>query len=543
MNLLTAPQIWADYDADKYDLDAKIVNCTEKSKIYTFTALKKDDGNVEVQIEVNYSSYDSEKILLVIGQYNIPAQREVIDNLVKCGYVVCVPDYSGITKNTYTKFPDSLEYGYYEKSGEHIKKVCPSALETCQYLYSVIIKRAITFINKVLGKKEIVLIGFGSGVEIAMQVAGNENRLIGLVCINGASYLEYVKYNKHGDVMEIPMSDELMSWLTGVSSIAYAKHIKIPILFALGSNGQNSDIDRLSNIFNLIPANDIKLVISPRYIDNIDLNAYKTITAWLASRFVYGSLPKIPSVNVSINKEGAVYADVKIDNIIKADKVTVYYSYGDYNHATRYWEEEIGESVAPDDFIAKLEITEPDAPLFVFASVQYKNGITLSSIPNYQALSSYKVKTSRDKLSPIIFQHSSDECAFIEVSENAVLLESSIKETTIPVGLKGIKCENGAMVSFAIGAKKNIPHTKFLQFDTYSDEKEYEFSVTIITGGETPDEYTALKEVEAGETFYSQKFLSNDFKNTDFMPLEDWSRAKGLRINTPNIVVGKIMFV
>lgn len=544
MNLLTAPQVWANYDAEKYPLDVKLLSEREGVKFFAYVANKAADGDICVQIDVYSPDFDSNKVLLLVGEYGKTVQNDIIFDLVKRGYLVCVPDYSGIKENTNTFFPSSFEYGYYNKAGDHIKKVSPTALDTSQYLYAVNIRRAFTFITDYLNKKDIILIGFGLGVEVAMQTVAEDKRPIGLVCINAASYIEYVKYNKYGSDKEMKIDDELMCWLTGVSSTAYAKHIEIPVLFALGSNGTISDIDRLSNIYNLIPSEDVRIVICPKYIDNIDNQGYNTVLAWLESHFVYSTLPYLPQISVNVNKEGAIYAEIKFDNIIKVEEVKVYYSYGDYNHSTRYWEEVLGESVGMDNYIAKLEVSEADVPLFAFAEIKYRNNITLSSIPYYQNLSSHKVKSSRYKLNPIVFQYLEDEEEFTEISENAVVLKSSLIEGVIPIGLKGLKCEKGGIVSFAIGTKKNISNDKILQIDTYSDEDEYELSITLITGGEISNEYTAVKHIEIDtDTFCSARFVSNDFKDAKYKPLEDWSQVKGIRINNANIIVGKIMYI
>jgi hypothetical protein len=316
------------------------------------------------------------------------------------------------------------------------------------------------------------------------------------------------------------------------------------VLFAVGSNGTKSDIDRLSNIYNLLPSEDIKLVICPRYTDNIDNKAYSTILAWLESHFVYSTLPDIPKISLSVNKDGAIYADIKIDNIIKIEEVKVYYSYGDYNHATRYWEVVVGEAVGVDTYIAKLEVSDAEIPLFAFAEVKYRNNITLSSTVYYQNLSSHKVKSSRYKLNPIVFQYSTQEDEFTEISENAVVLVNSLNEATIPIGLKGLKCEQGGMVSFAIGTKKNILQDKLLQVDTFSEEDEYDLSVTLITGGEVSNEYTATKHIEVDtDTFCSERFVAHDFKDANYKALDNWSQVKGIRLNNSNIIVGKIMYV
>ena len=542
MELMTTTQVWEGFDATELELDSVLLSKKEDVSSYTYLAKRVSDGDVTIDIKVYSPNFESQNVVLLVGSYTKIPQKGIIDDLVKKGYIVCLPDFGGILENTATVFPESLDYGYYAKAGNHANKMCLTPIETTQYLYAVIIRRAITFINKILNKEKIVIMGLSDGVEIAMQVAGEEKRINGLVCINGASYLEYVKHNKY-DSEEMIMDDDMLSWLTGVSSTSYAKKIQVPVMFAIGSNGTLSDIDRLSNIFNIIQHNKIRAVISAKYIDNIDYRAYNSVVSFIKYCFVGSMPPEMPDIELDFNEDGTIYANVLIDNIIEAEKVRVFYSVGEYNHATRYWQVAAGESAGLKEYIAKLNVKLGDSPLFVFAEIQYKNGLLLSSLPYFHKLPLTNETNNSSISSPIVFYYNSNIEEFTEVSSDEVILEGSVREGTLPIGLKGICCDNGSLISFAIGNKNKISKDKILQVDAYSDVEDTMFSITAITSGENNEEFTAKVVLDCEDSFVSLKFDCSDFKNAKFMPLMTWSQMKGIRINNNKVVIGKIMFL
>lgn len=542
MKLMTTTQVWEGYNAEELELNTFCKEENESYSEYTYLAKRAADGDAVIGIKVYKPLYESQNVILLIGSYRNATQTDIIKEWVDKGYTVCLPDYCGIEESRLTFYPESLEYGYFDKTEGHMDADCPTPLDTSLYLYCVAIRRAITFIQREINKENIVVVGLNEGTEIAIMTAGEDDRLCGLICINGASYLEYVKYNKYGG-KDFELNDDMLSWITGVSSMSYAKKVEIPVMFALGSNGTLSDIDRLSNIFNIIPHNKIRAVICPKYINNIDYKAFNSVTDFIKDCFLGSMPPEMPDIKIDLNADGSIYADVIIDKALAIERVKVYYSSGEYNHATRYWKETAGESVGTDEFIAKLDIPDEETPLFTFAEVEYKNGLITTSLPFYYEVTKNigVVKTRNDN--PIVFQYSGKETGFTEVSTSAIIVNSSVIEKSLPIGLKGICCQNGSLISFAVGTKRQISDEKLLQFDVYTEKKNEILSVTVITGGNNHEEFTADIRLECQDTFVSIKLACNDFKNSVFSPLQAWENMKGIRINNSNIAIGKIMFI
>lgn len=541
MEMMTPAQVWAGYDPQTEDLKAKLLSEEESKRTYAYFAISKGEEAVVIELNVFTPAAPTKKTVLLIGEYDRLPQQDLIDDLLSKNYLVCYADYSAIKQNTTTSFPPCFCYGKYANAGEHIKKLSPSAKDTCQYLYSVIIRRAITFINQELSQKEIVLVGIKSGVEIAMQVAGMDNRILALACIGGAGYMEYLDKPKYAGEENL-LSDELMAWLTSVSSVAYAKHIKIPTLFSVGSNGKLNDIDRLSNIIALMPKSDARINISPRHIDNISKKSYLNFIKWLEGVFLYSTPPEIPVMDINVNSEGAVYASIKPDSSIEISGVKVYYSYGDNNHTTRYWFSALGEKAGEADYLAKMAVSQENSHLYAFCEVTYRNGIVLSSIVYHIDLSNFKIKTEIISNNPIVFQYSTHEGNFTEVREDAVIINDSISENELPIGIKGLKCSHGSMVTFFKPCSE-LSDTKLLQIDTYSESKTYNLSITIICCKGERKEYYCEKTISVSDSYFSLRLNVNDFKDKDYLPLDTWQCVRGLIINSIGVTVGKIMFI
>ena len=172
--------IWKDYDSaaepSRYEETAR-----EGGEILIregyFTALTAPDGELRVAIKFFAPAAESRRILLVVQDYAKSPEQELVADLAHSGYIVAVPDISGVGTPA-TVFPESLSYGAHGKSGEHLYKVVHTAKDTCQYLYSVIIKRALHLLTVLYPGSEVVLTGLGDGVEVAMQVAGSDRKSV-----------------------------------------------------------------------------------------------------------------------------------------------------------------------------------------------------------------------------------------------------------------------------------------------------------------------------------------------------------------------------
>ncbi|MBR1747194.1 MAG: hypothetical protein IJ735_03150 [Clostridia bacterium] len=538
-HLLTPAEIWAGFDAEKY---GEVVT-TETRAGYErllFPALSSTDGDLVLDVEVFRPEYETKKAVLLIGpieRYNL---LPYTDAFVKQGYAVFLPDYTAVKADTATVYPESLAYGAYRRTDVRLNRKISDATETDLFLYARALRRLVSFVTK---DAEVAIAAVRSGGEVALQVAGTDDRVKGLALIDAAGYREYVKVPKYDTDKTLEIDDEMTAWLTGVSGTAYARRLSCPVIVAIGSNGKKSDLDRVSNFFGLVGSGNCRLTVSSGLRDSVDKEAFFTVLQWLEGVFVGSVPPEMPSIELKVNSSGELYAGVRADESLMINKVKVFFAFDDNDHSTRFWQDEDAE-FAGEEYLARIPVRERNRTLYAYAEVDYVNGLIIDGVVTFLNLAGQKIKTARRVRSPIVFQHPDEHC-FVEMDGAPILLKDGLAEGTIPVGLKGTYCTSGGMVTYSIGTRNNIEDGKLLQIDSYSDKKQYELTVRLLRSENGVSVgYTAKRWIEVGDTFNSLRLRAGDFKqDRTLSPMPDWRGIKALIIVEKNVVIGKIMFI
>lgn len=542
------PQIiWQDYNPESQALEAYLEDTASDGNIsiktYKFTAHTVDGEKLTAAVKVYNSLADFKRTALIVQEYHRTPTKELLYDLALSGYTVVVPDISGVADPP-TVFPEAVKYGKFSEAGDHIKKVMPTAKETCQYLYTVIVKRTLYFIKEVVAPYPVALIGLGDAVEVAMQVAGSGSKVDALACLNSGGYREYIKLNKYETGKELEMDEERISWLTGVASVAYAKYVTAPVFIALGTNSEKSDMDRLENLIALIPGDRVYTSLSPRAGDFLLPNAYRTLKIWLSRMLSGEAFPDCPKIAARVNEDGKIYVDADCDPGSMIERVSFYYSYGEYNHEIRDWNRTDGIAVSFNEYISTIEVTDADAPLFVFAEAKYENGITLTSPLEYMELAGQPVKAKPVKPSRIVYDSSEGKSDFVECYKGEVLMSYGLEIVTTPSGTKGIKARHGSLKTYNIDTRLSSNTDSLLQVEVYS---ERECEAEIVLREKTKDgikRYCATINIDDTKGFFiANKLKLTDFKDERFMPLTSWVNIRSIEINGMDIVIGNILFI
>lgn len=554
--VMVPAQIWQGYNSSSEPLQnekTEYVGTVCEGIIeerHHFTALTKEDGDLRVAVRVLFKkgNLNDNPVLLMVGEYHRPPEEKLVIELAKAGYTIAIPDLSGVGEHK-TTFPVSLEYGEFSKAGDHLKKVMPTAKETCQYLYSIIVKRTIIFVKRVISDGDLIVVGLGDAVEVAMQsVATEQENVKGLCCLNGAGYREYIKQTRYGEQKESALDEERMCWLTGVASVAYARYVKVPTFIAIGSNAINSDVDRLSNLVALMEGDDVHIAISPRATDFMLPEAYKTLLIWL--KFVcenrVDEIPSTPKLSVVVGENGIPTFNVDCDPQSMIKKVSVYYASKEYHHALRNYYETEGLSVSYNEYIAEAEDYDENGALFAFAVVEYENGLSLSSLIEYMDLKGQPVRAQEKSygMALNLIHQAGEEGGFVEECTGTVLFEKSLRVAKTPKGMVGLTSNSDGLTTYRFSPSEEESSSKILQLELYSDKSE---EVEIVLLGITNDgtkTYTAKIGVQDTKgLFMSTRLRVTDFKDDRFMPLLKWHGVKSLSIRGKRVIVGNILFI
>jgi len=540
MEILSTQAVWDNVDVEK-EVTNSVISTSDGETVYSLIAENYSDGDIVVETHVYTPTFKSRKSVLIVSEYGRSVQKDLILDLVKKGYNVVVPDYDGAGGGK-TSFPNSREFGHYTKAGRYLTSIVTTARETCPFLYAFIFRRVLTFMQSI-GLNDVVLMGVRTGVDVAVQVAGTDKRLVALVCVCGACYTEYLGIPKYGagliEKKEL-LAEERVAWLSEVSSLAYARNVKVPSAFFLGTNGAQSDIDRMPNLIGLMSHSSVRVFVSHGTPDNIDGHTYAQLLKYLNMVFVRSYPPELPVMLVKVNSEAQVYAHVTVDDTIAVQRVVIYYGLRDNNHRSRYWRQMEAETAGKDEYIAKLRIDDGKALLFSYCEVSYLNGIKLCSVINCLDLSKYDEVMTSYIYNPIVYQKGLNG-KLLEYTDDAVILDSKIKETTLPNGLKGMAADCKLVVYLL---PPDDGTERLLCIDCYSEDDEYLLKLRVGTfiDGQIV-EYHYKKPIITIDGYTEIILRPTDFKTDKFLPLQSWKGIFGLLVDCTNVAIGKILFI
>ncbi|MDR2267348.1 MAG: hypothetical protein LBE09_07205 [Christensenellaceae bacterium] len=547
-NILLPNAIWQNYDPQSMPLNEECIDECDcdglKILTYRFDATSSEGGIVSVIVKF-YSTCDKspDSAILVTPEYHRMPSQAFIQSLAKSGFTVVVPDMAG-NDNPPTQFPSEYEYGCYAKSGDHIRTVMPTAKETCQYLYTIIIKRTLVLIKQLLDGIKVGLIGLGDAVEVAMQAVGSGAPFDALACVNGSGYREYIKLNKYGASKELDMTDETVCWLSGVASAAYAKLVTCPAFIGIGTNGLRCDIDRVNNLVALLPSVS-SISFSPKAGDYVLPQTFSTMTKWFKRTLDGQDCPLSPLITVNINDDGKIYATVECDKNFDIIEVDIYYSFGEYNHVIRDWTKVSGITVSEHEYIATLDVLDPIAPLFAFAVVEYEDGITLSSLEKYVELAGQPVKIdTAQKNTRIVYAAGTSADAFVENCEDEMLPRAEPVIIITAAGAKGVGCMPSGLKNYRLAACSTTDSDSLLQIEFYT-AVSCNATITLLCKDEDSIKRYAT-DVRLQDTkgfFTGMRFRTTDFKDKRYMPLTTWQNVRALEISGCDAAIGNILFI
>lgn len=537
--LLTVKDVWEDFVPNENVRYETVFDSNEK-KTFVFVADNYNGDDLLVETDVYIPSYDSLKAVILVNEFDRLPQQDVIEALLKKNCYVFVVDYNGIKPDTHTSFPKEVAYGKFGNEGIHIKEVCPTVKETCQYLYVKILRRCLDFIGLRFPDKETIAIGIRTGTELAMQLCGTEKtRVSALACLCGAGYQKMVDIPKFGSAPWTP-DDKTLSWITGASGISYMKNYPNPVFVGIGTNGTISDIDRTASLKSLIKGKTT-LSFSHQSADNVDAKTFNVFMKWLDSVYWHSSFPEPPTTTIEVNTDGTVYADITATGIPRIKQVYFHYSCNDINHTTRCWKQVTGETVGIAQHLAKLTFNSDCEHLFYYTEIIYVNGITVTEELKYLNLKKYRLQITPEKNSSILFRHGG-EGHFCEISDDAVILADGITEGTVPTGAKGSVCKLGSMHIYVASNFKNSDSSRILQVDSYSEKQNYTLELIAMLRGSNV-EYRATRKLVSINTFVDAQFNCSDFKDKFFRPLTEWKDLAAITVVNSNIIINKMIFI
>ena len=553
-NLILAPNhLWKDYDPNAAPLRPSYLEFKEAEKYYSVAAFINGDlyGNSYTRIYVyGYLPKQTSFNTNIIFINDVLDNTFSVDNLkayADAGYGVFTFDYVGKTAlhTHYTIYPESISYANYSQAGTHLTHATPTAKDTTFFVWDKVCMKVIAMIKQLRGDDcKIILSGYKTGADIALQVAAIDKRVDAVASILNLGWKDYRNYPKLATDLHMPINDERKRWLAGCATESYLKFVKCPILCVTTTNCSITALDRIEDSENILKGNRVaySLSILTGLSDSVSFRARSLLYGWVSSLSQGKKMPKNPDLDLKIDKNGILNVSCSIDKSQDIEDVIVNYSYDELESTLRSWSSKYLNS---GDTKTTLPIYSETQTIFAFVTVNYKNGISLSSSLRHLTLDE-EIEVVREpvKKTRIIFQKNMGIDSWIVEIVGSMFQFYEPQIVQGPLNLSGITCETGNLATYSIGdyTLKSVSQN-LLQFDACANE-DRDIIVEVCSGT-----YGMYKTYRAKTTLQKNAWKKcslklADFKDENLVSLKSWRNVKKLAfINSSGVLLNNIIWV
>ncbi|MCR4874236.1 MAG: hypothetical protein K5923_00665 [Clostridia bacterium] len=546
-NVILAPtQLWKDYDPYNEPLRPSYLKFEETENYYEVAAFINGDkyGSIYTRIYVyGYMPKTNKLNSNIIFINDVLDKTFSIDNLkayADAGYGVFTFDYIGKTKlhHHYTLYPAKVYYANYQNVGEHLNRANPTAKDSAFYVWDKVCMKVISLVKQLRGSDcNITLTGYKTGADIALQVAAIDRRVNAVASFLNLGWKDYRNYPKLATSLHMPIDDERKRWFAGCATESYLKFIKCPTLCVTTSNCSLTSLDRIEDSINILKGNKVNFSLSilPGLSDSVSFRARSLLYGWMSSLTQKQKMPKNPDLELKLDKNGTIIASVNVDKSQDIDDIILNYSFDELDSTLRSWSFKYVEN---GDMKTSIPVYEETQIVFAYVTVNYKNGVSLSSAQRYittpedENIVRLPVKKTR-----IIFQPNMGIDGWLVEIVGSMFQFYEPQITKGPLDLFGITCERGNLTTYSIGEYRlKSVSQNLLQFDAYSKDKR-NLCIEVCSGtyGKYVN-YTANVALSTkGWTKYALKL--SDFKDENLVPLKSWRDVKKLSFKDTNGVL------
>ncbi len=502
------------------------------------------DGKVSIYAELmRDASKEKCPAILLVEDFCISNSQKLAKDLVAKGYAVLTVDLAGYVedKEHYTEYPQSISYANYENSKDDIYSIKKDAKATCWYEWCAVLKYAVKYLKGLSYVAKVGAFGVSTVATALWQLIGSDQTLDASVIALNSGWIGYKYIYKFGGMVEPQFTSQMCQFIAGIDSQSYAMHINTPTLLLSATNDNLFDVDRAQDTMSKIPEQTYNMMHLSVNTDRINNSAYNNALLFF-DKFLCEAkidMPKQSEIKCDLDN-GSVVIDVQTDTecTAKIDKVEVYVAEEMINPTLRSWQK-IDVIKGQDGVYTSKYTPYKDAEIiFVFATVEYKNGLKLSTnliskrFSAEQVGSSFKnniLYSSRQANSQSIFAPATPSSL---VAKNIDTINRGIvREKKGPMGITGVTC-SGGLLTFALSSKKYQPkNDSMLMLDAYMKEKST-LTVKLISdyfGNRI--EYFVKINLLGGDVWHNTKIEMNKFKTKEGMVLKDYSKINALELS------------
>ncbi len=543
--ILTPLQIWQDYDPEEAPLQISFRDFRKQNGRIAFEAFFNGDvytdGAPRIFINGSYPTSVSPKIAIYIKDgAGTPPPDTFVNGFIDRGFGFICFDYNAGNPDVLrrSRYPESVKYGELSHSEGHMSVAEPTAKDSCQYLWTRITRRVITFIKTLSKDCRIVLVGAREGADMLWQTAAMDKRVDAAVSINNAGWREYediFRFDENAEPMQL--TDERERWFAGCASQTYARYVECPCLLVCGSNNPISSIDRIENTLSLIDNERVYCTVCPNTGLLLPQSALHTQLNFID--FYDSKVPRLkksPDCALAIEDDMLV-AKLTVDAPLAAKEISVWYAFDELDGTIRNW----NKIILPQNGCKRCEIPVAESAqcAFVFVNVEYDDGSLLSSFEEFIKLPE-SVKRVLTRRTHIIYERKNGTGCFVSENSDHYLSCTAPFLKAGAYDILGITCEDADITTYSVGEDKYLrTDESLLQFDAYSPRTTtVEVRVCNKENGKKVF-YTAVCTVNGDGEWTKCSLSPSSFKTQTLAPLKGWSNIKSLSFHKINGVIFK----
>ncbi len=537
-SILTPKTLWKDFDdtltLKESVLSTNAINGVNLNFIY-FSGPK--IGNERVRIFGVYANnvIKNKGSILIIPDVNEQVDYELVLQYAREGYNVLSIDLQGFVKDKkdFTKYPDSISYANYEKSGDYMWYATKTAKQTSWYEWVSVCRYAISFLKEKSKNHKIGVLGIKFGSLIAFMLSATDKRVDCSCNLFGGGWLAYKGITKFSG-KDIEINEERRRFLAGIDVQSYAQFITCPILFLACTNDNDFDVERsMDTLMRINNQQDLRYNFVTFANNVLDENCYNDtilfFEKYLTNKKVF--YPDKPTLKVKSCCKDVYYTVSDVDSK-NFESISVLYANYEDDPNERVWHKvENLVSQINNEYVFKRPNYENCDVDMSFVVVRYKNGLTISSKINY-----FKIDDElRVTVPSIIYSTEKYRANFLAINIKTQLLGGIFSFERLycvdegPFEIDGLFTKN-TLLSYKIKEMANVlKSSSSLKFDFYTNVLT---DLLITLTDKFGNQFFVECKFSGGELWRNVFISFSEFKSKDGLNIDDYSSLRSVSISS-----------
>ena len=541
--ILTPVTLWKDFD-ESLPLDEEEISREEADglvcrEVYYY-GRKTEKGRVKIFARfVAPAGAEEYPAVMMLFEAGLPADMNLVKKFTSRGYAVLCVDYCGDDgTETFTVYPEDVDYANYARAGRAMEFADRSAKETSWYEWAAVARYSVKYLHEMPQVTSVGAIGIRTGGEILWKIAPY-SQLSCIIPVCAAGWLAYRDLDKFGEKPEKIFDEERHRFIAGVDSQSYAPYVKCPVLLLCAINDRKNNYDRAYDTFQRINPDVEKAILFSSRGNGlmgshtmVDLNLF--LDKYLKGRSVFVS--GLADVSVGEDEEGNLVAKCKFDEGGEIVDCGIFFTEEISDCTSREWTRLLAdeEQIEDNACTVPFSVYAGSEKALVYSFVNYSNGFSVTSkIKGVPLTKKYRNTVPRSR---VIYDRKDGLNGFTPYRQRTRAVadcfvdDASAALRLLPGygGITGISCELG-LITFRVGEPRYAaPDGANLQFDVYA---ERDTSCKAIFVREEEGEkvlYTADFSVSGGGKWKKELFAPEEFKSDTGAPLSDFTQVDAL---------------